>query len=77
MPFVLDNSVVMAWCFEDEANGYADQVLQQLGGDRAPVPPVWPLELANALTVAERTERLATGRLALHRVDLGTADHLS
>ena len=25
--FVVDNSVVMSWCFEDEGNGYAEAVL--------------------------------------------------
>lgn len=26
MPFVLDTSVVMAWCFENEVSEYADDV---------------------------------------------------
>ena len=25
--FVIDNSVVMTWCFKDEANQYADSIL--------------------------------------------------
>ena len=28
--FVVDNSVVMAWCFKDQANDYADSVLEKL-----------------------------------------------
>lgn len=29
-PFVVDNSVVMSWCFKDETNEYADAVLDLL-----------------------------------------------
>jgi len=56
--FVLDNSVVMAWCFEDEANKYADAVLENLEAAVAVVPAVWPLELGNVLLVTERKKRL-------------------
>ena len=28
--FVIDNSIVMTWCFIDEANQYADAVLEHL-----------------------------------------------
>ena len=56
--FVIDNSVVMSWCFKDEANQYADAVLQKLATGRAMVPAIWPLEVVNVLLVAERKERL-------------------
>ena len=56
--FVLDNSVVMAWCFEDEENGYAEAVLDSLEEGEAVVPAVWPLEVGNALLAAERKKRL-------------------
>ncbi|MFW6082205.1 MAG: type II toxin-antitoxin system VapC family toxin [Desulfosalsimonas sp.] len=56
--FVIDNSVVMAWCFGDEANDYADSVLEQLTENTALVPAVWPLEVVNVLLVAERKKRL-------------------
>lgn len=56
--FVVDNSVVMAWAFEDEESRYADTVLQSLGSARAVVPQVWPVEVANVLGVAERRGRL-------------------
>ena len=35
MPFVLDASVTMAWCFEDEADERANRVLDLLGRDVA------------------------------------------
>jgi predicted nucleic acid-binding protein len=55
--FVLDNSIVMAWSFEDEVNEYADAVLERLADSRAIVPVLWPLELANALLMSERRKR--------------------
>ncbi|MFA5787851.1 MAG: type II toxin-antitoxin system VapC family toxin [Actinomycetota bacterium] len=60
MPFVLDACVTLAWCFEDEGSGYADAVLGSLEADTALVPPVWPLEVANGLSVAERRGRLGS-----------------
>ena len=56
--FVVDNSVVMTWCFEDEANPYADAVLDSLTEAVAVVPAIWPLEVINVLLVAERKKRL-------------------
>ena len=46
--FVLDCSVTMAWCFDDEATPYTDGVRDCLAGMRAVVPSIWPLEVANA-----------------------------
>lgn len=56
--FVIDNSVVMSWAFQDEANPYADAVLAQLATASAIVPSIWPLEVVNVLLVAERRNRL-------------------
>lgn len=56
--FVLDNSVVMSWCFEDEANDYADAVLEKLTTARAYVPAIWAFEVVNVLLVAERKNRI-------------------
>ncbi len=58
MPFVLDASITLAWCFEDESSPYADYVLELLTADTALAPAIWPLEVANALCVAERRRRL-------------------
>jgi predicted nucleic acid-binding protein len=57
--FVVDNSVVMSWCFKDETNYYADVVLDRLSEAKAFAPSVWPLEVANVLLVAERKKRLS------------------
>lgn len=56
--FVIDASVAMAWCFEDEASAAADAVLQRLGRDEAVVPSLWHLEVTNVLLVAERRGRV-------------------
>ncbi len=56
--FVVDTSVVMAWCFDDEANPYADSVLESLETWEAVVPAIWPLEVGNVLAVAQRKRRL-------------------
>ncbi len=56
--FVLDASVTLAWGFADEANAYVDAVLESLTDAAAVAPAVWPLEMANALLVAERRGRL-------------------
>ncbi len=57
--FVVDNSVVMSWCFEDEGNSYGEAVLESLEAGEAFVPAIWPLEVGNVLLVAERKKRLS------------------
>lgn len=62
--FVVDNSVVMAWCFEDEASAYTEGVLDRLRETQALVPAIWPLEVANVLLIAERRDRLNEAQTA-------------
>lgn len=57
--FVVDNSVVMTWCFEDQANPYADSILERLTKAVAYVPSVWPLEVVNVLLAAERKKYIS------------------
>lgn len=57
--FVIDNSVVMSWCFMDEESSYADIILQSLADTQAIAPAIWPLEIGNVLVVAERQKRLS------------------
>jgi len=57
--FVVDNSVVMSWCFKDEISQYADAILDSLEVSTAVVPSIWPLEVGNILLVAERRKRLS------------------
>ncbi|MDA3938291.1 MAG: type II toxin-antitoxin system VapC family toxin [Spirochaetia bacterium] len=57
--FIIDNSVVMAWCFKDEVSLYADAVLGKLEFVKGYVPSIWPLEVGNVLLVAERKNRIS------------------
>ena len=57
--FVVDNSVVMAWCFSDETETYPDRILEKLVSGSAFVPSIWPLEVGNVLCVAERRKHLS------------------
>lgn len=53
--FVLDASVALAWFIDRSIAPYAMRVQRLLlGGDRAVVPPLWRLEVANGFVVAER-----------------------
>jgi len=56
--FVVDNSVVMTWCFRDEENEYSLKVLSMLEKSLAYVPAIWPLEAGNVLVYAERRGRI-------------------
>ena len=59
-PLVIDCSVTMAWCFEDEGSLFADKVLDHIADTEAWVPSLWAFEVANVLLVAERRGRLTT-----------------
>ena len=61
---VIDASVALAWCFADEKHPYAAGVLRLLESRTAVVPAIWPLEVANALVIAERRGRLRLARTA-------------
>jgi predicted nucleic acid-binding protein len=53
--FVLDASVALAWFIDHPIAPYALRVQRLLlAGDRAVVPPLWRLEVANGFVVAER-----------------------
>ncbi len=56
--FVIDNSIVMAWCFDDESNEKTDRILIRLESAKAYAPAIWPLEVCNVLLVAERGKRI-------------------
>ena len=58
MAFVVDASVTMSWCFEDEATPYTESVLERLRESRAEAPAIWPLEVANILLLGERRGRI-------------------
>jgi predicted nucleic acid-binding protein len=58
MPFVLDASMTMSWCFDDEATAATEDVLRQLAYTGAEVPVLWYFEVANVLAVSLRRKRI-------------------
>ena len=60
MSLVLDNSVALAWCFEDEQTPSIMSLLDHVVAHGAIAPLLWPLEALNGLLVAERRRRLST-----------------
>jgi predicted nucleic acid-binding protein len=77
--FVLDASVAMSWCFEDEATAQTEALLDRVGAEGALVPTIWFLEVANVLLVAERRGRLTDAQATrftalLHQLPLETAE---
>jgi len=59
LSFVLDASVALCWCFEDEADRYARSIFPVLRTTPAVVPAIWPAEFGNGLMVAERRKRIS------------------
>ena len=70
MPFVLDASVTLAWGLKDEATAYSVAVLASTNSERATVPLIWALEVANVVLVSERRGRLTTVQSAAFLADL-------
>ena len=64
MSFVLDNSVALAWCFEDEQTPSVMALLDRVVETGAMAPLLWPLEALNGLLVAERRRRLTAAKRA-------------
>ena len=62
--FVIDCSVAITWCFEDEATPASDRLLDRLGDEPAAAPAIWPLELGNVLVMAERRGRVDAAQIA-------------
>lgn len=58
---VIDASVALSWCFEDEASPETDQLFERVRDEGAVVPGLWHLELGNVLLQAERRGRIGIG----------------
>lgn len=58
MTFVLDNSVVTGWYLPSQATDYSDTIATRLEVEKALVPALWQLELANVLKTACTKGRL-------------------
>lgn len=61
---VLDASVALCWCFENQATEYTEGVFERLAaGAEAHVPFIWPVEMMNALVLAERRTHITPARV--------------
>ncbi len=58
MDFVLDCSIAISWCFEDEANQEMDRILDLVKNNGAWVPNLWHLEILNVLIQASKRGRI-------------------
>lgn len=64
MSFVLDTSITLAWCFEDEQTPAIMELLDRVTETGASAPLLWPLETLNGLFMAERRRRLEASQRA-------------
>jgi predicted nucleic acid-binding protein len=68
---VLDASVALTWSFQDETSPYAEYVIGSLTHVDAVVPPIWPIEITNALLSAVRRGRIPEEDANRFLLDLG------
>ncbi len=61
---VVDSSIALTWCFEDEASPETDRLFERVRDDGAIVPGLWHLEVANVLLQAERRGRIGRADVA-------------
>lgn len=73
MPFVLGNSVVTGWYLPSQATDYSNAIATRLEADKALVPQLWQLELANVLKTACTRGRMTQAQA---RQILDTLGHL-
>jgi predicted nucleic acid-binding protein len=59
MNFILDASITLAWCFEDEKTVNTTKLLDSLVDATAYVPAIWSLEVGNILVGAIKRKRIS------------------
>ena len=64
MAFVLDSSIALAWVLPDEQFAEVDAIAERLERESALVPVIWPLEICNALLMAQRRSRITTKQVS-------------
>jgi len=58
LSIVLDASVSLAWCFEDESVDSTRDLADTVIRNGAVVPPIWPFEVTNGVLAGRRRGRL-------------------
>ena len=56
MAFVADNSVIIAWLTESQANAHTRRLFMRAQRETVHVPALWPFELVNTLWVMQRRD---------------------
>ena len=56
--FVIDASITLAWCFEDESTVDTESILDRLVAEGGVAPAHWALEIANGLRFAASSGRV-------------------
>jgi predicted nucleic acid-binding protein len=64
MTLVLDCSVALSWCFEDEASPKTDAILLDVAKNGGWVPQLWHLEVSNSLLQGVKRKRLSLADVA-------------
>ncbi len=65
--FVLDASIALTLCFEDEFTAYSEKVQDALlRGSTAHAPSLFQLEVTNTLLMAERRKRISLDEIKLN-----------
>jgi predicted nucleic acid-binding protein len=64
LSFVLDGSVALANAFADERTPETNAAMDRAAAERAPVPPIWRLEIANGLLAGARRGRMSRQTMA-------------
>jgi predicted nucleic acid-binding protein len=62
LSLVLDSSMCLAWCFEDERSPKVLGVIDRVIEEGAIVPRLWRYEIGNGLLMAQRRQRLDAAR---------------
>jgi predicted nucleic acid-binding protein len=58
MTFVVDSSVALTWCFAEERTPATAALLDRVADSGAFAPSLWPLEVLNALLMAQKRKRI-------------------
>lgn len=54
MAFIVDNSVIIAWLIDRQADAYTRRLSVRADRERLHAPAVWPFELVNTVSVMQR-----------------------
>lgn len=54
MAFIVDNSVIIAWLIDRQADAYTRRLSVRADRERLHAPALWPFELVNTVSVMQR-----------------------